>query len=94
MSFLKSILGTMMSGHGSNRSGGHHGGGYGPYSGNLPSSGAPSGPTCPNCGAANSVGTRFCGQCGTSLAIAKCASCKAELGVGVKFCAQCGNPRL
>lgn len=65
-----------------------------PLSGTSPVDGAPPGPTCPICSAANSAGTRFCGQCGTSLVPAKCASCGTKLTVGVKFCSQCGNPRV
>jgi membrane protease subunit (stomatin/prohibitin family) len=50
---------------------------------------------CPNCGAKNPVGMKFCGSCGTSLlppAKIICASCKAEVPDNFKFCPNCGTP--
>jgi membrane protease subunit (stomatin/prohibitin family) len=48
---------------------------------------------CQNCGAKNPVGTKFCGNCGTSLtptAKIVCPKCKAENPAGTKFCGNCG----
>ena len=45
--------------------------------------------TCTNCGAVNPDGKRFCGDCGTALAIT-CAACGAENPEGKKFCGDCG----
>jgi class 3 adenylate cyclase len=44
---------------------------------------------CPNCGAANLEGKKFCGDCGTPLPV-RCAACGAENPPGKKFCADCG----
>src|SRR5215471_14958792 len=46
---------------------------------------------CGNCGAANPVGQRFCGSCGTALA-AVCSSCGATNPAGQRFCGECGSP--
>jgi class 3 adenylate cyclase/tetratricopeptide (TPR) repeat protein len=45
--------------------------------------------TCPRCGTVNSVGRRFCAECGSSLALA-CPSCGFSNEPGVKFCGGCG----
>ena len=45
---------------------------------------------CPNCGAENPAGQRFCGSCGTALA-QTCASCGAANPPGQRFCGNCGN---
>jgi membrane protease subunit (stomatin/prohibitin family) len=50
---------------------------------------------CPKCGTQNVVGTKFCGNCGTSLApVAKitCPKCGAEMPATMKFCGNCGSP--
>jgi predicted ATPase/class 3 adenylate cyclase len=47
--------------------------------------------TCSNCGAANPEGSRFCLQCGTSLAVA-CANGAATLPGDARFCNACGTP--
>jgi class 3 adenylate cyclase/tetratricopeptide (TPR) repeat protein len=44
---------------------------------------------CPRCSAANEEGRKFCGECGSSLALA-CARCGAANTPGVKFCGECG----
>ena len=44
---------------------------------------------CLRCGAANSAGRRFCGECGSVLALA-CPSCGFSNEPGVKFCGGCG----
>src|SRR5579863_10424480 len=44
---------------------------------------------CGQCGADNPDGKRFCGDCGSALAL-KCASCGAENPAGKKFCGDCG----
>jgi predicted amidophosphoribosyltransferase len=95
MSFFDRLFGMMGGHHGGYGRGGKHGGygGYGPPGGMPPEGGAPPGLICPGCGTASPVGTRFCGQCGTSFAPAKCGSCGAGMAAGVKFCPQCGKPR-
>ena len=47
--------------------------------------------TCSNCGAENTSGQKFCGECGTALA-ATCSSCGAVNAPGQKFCGECGTP--
>jgi class 3 adenylate cyclase/predicted ATPase len=44
---------------------------------------------CPGCGAANPEGKKFCGDCGTPLAV-RCTVCEVENPPGKKFCADCG----
>jgi class 3 adenylate cyclase/tetratricopeptide (TPR) repeat protein len=44
---------------------------------------------CPQCGAENPSGQRFCGQCGNPLA-AGCPACGAQNDPGNKFCGACG----
>jgi class 3 adenylate cyclase/tetratricopeptide (TPR) repeat protein len=46
--------------------------------------------TCSNCGADNAPGTKFCTECGTSLAPA-CPACGNPLKGGEKFCGECGT---
>ena len=49
---------------------------------------------CPNCGTQNVVGTKFCGNCGKSLAPVakvKCPKCGAEMAETMKFCGNCGS---
>ena len=46
---------------------------------------------CPRCGAGNSAGMRFCGQCGAPLGYA-CPSCGASNPPEHRFCGQCGAP--
>ncbi len=45
--------------------------------------------TCASCGAENREGRKFCGECGTALAVS-CASCGAANEPGEKFCGDCG----
>ena len=47
--------------------------------------------TCSNCGAENPPGQKFCGECGTALAVT-CSSCGAVNPPGQKFCGECGTP--
>jgi class 3 adenylate cyclase/tetratricopeptide (TPR) repeat protein len=47
--------------------------------------------TCPACGTANPGGSKFCGECGTRLALT-CAACGSGLQPGQKFCGECGAP--
>ena len=44
---------------------------------------------CPRCGAENEAGRKFCGECGTPLALA-CPSCGTANPPSVKFCGECG----
>jgi len=49
---------------------------------------------CQSCGAQNPVGTKFCGNCGTSLAPVakvKCPKCGADMPATMKFCGNCGS---
>ena len=48
---------------------------------------------CPTCRKPNAVGTKFCGDCGGNMEIAKvpCVKCGAELREGAKFCSECGS---
>lgn len=47
--------------------------------------------TCPNCGAENEPGVKFCSECGTKLEqAAQCTQCGADIKPGVKFCGECG----
>jgi class 3 adenylate cyclase/tetratricopeptide (TPR) repeat protein len=45
---------------------------------------------CTACGAANDAGRKFCGECGSSLAIT-CPSCGTANSPAVKFCGECGT---
>ena len=62
---------------------------------------APQNPTanntikCPQCGAENTVGKKFCGECGAKLNADKiiCPQCGAEIDSGKKFCGECGYRR-
>jgi len=50
---------------------------------------------CQNCGAKNPATTKFCGNCGATLApVAKvtCQNCKTENPATMKFCGNCGKP--
>ena len=44
---------------------------------------------CPSCSAVNPEGNKFCGECGTPLALV-CASCGTPSDSGKKFCGECG----
>ncbi len=44
---------------------------------------------CPRCSAENPSGQKFCGQCGTALALV-CRSCGTANPPGQKFCGECG----
>src|SRR3989304_9071940 len=46
---------------------------------------------CEAWGAENGGGRKFCGECGTSLALA-CPSCGTPNPPTVKFCGECGTP--
>jgi predicted ATPase/class 3 adenylate cyclase len=45
------------------------------------------------CGAGNEAGRKFCGECGSALAVA-CASCATPNAPGTKFCGECGTALL
>jgi class 3 adenylate cyclase/predicted ATPase len=45
---------------------------------------------CPACGAANEPGRKFCGECGTRLAVA-CPNCGTANGPTARFCGECGT---
>jgi class 3 adenylate cyclase len=44
---------------------------------------------CSNCGAENDAGVKFCGECGSPLALI-CPTCGAANTAGRKFCGDCG----
>lgn len=47
---------------------------------------------CPNCGAEVAQGLKFCGECGTKIAVKNnCPNCGAENPPGMKFCGECGT---
>ncbi len=49
---------------------------------------------CPSCGAQNSQGQKFCGNCGTNMQASrtiKCPNCGADVPKNNKFCGQCGT---
>ena len=46
---------------------------------------------CPNCGAENEAGRKFCGQCGERLVLV-CAACGSANPPGDHFCGECGAP--
>jgi class 3 adenylate cyclase/tetratricopeptide (TPR) repeat protein len=45
---------------------------------------------CPACGTQNEAGRKFCGECGTALAVA-CPACATPNAPGTKFCGECGT---
>jgi len=45
---------------------------------------------CPNCGASNPQGQKFCGECGARLA-ATCPTCGTVNPPGQRFCGECGT---
>jgi len=45
---------------------------------------------CSSCGSSNEPGRKFCGECGTGLALG-CPSCGAANAPGIKFCGECGT---
>lgn len=50
---------------------------------------------CPDCGAANPLGAKFCQNCGQTLAAqipttTACKKCRAKLAPQAKFCPECG----
>jgi len=47
--------------------------------------------SCPSCSAENPAGQKFCGSCGTALAVV-CPSCGTENVPGQRFCGECGTP--
>ncbi|WP_432798101.1 double zinc ribbon domain-containing protein [Poriferisphaera sp. WC338] len=46
---------------------------------------------CPVCEARNQTGSKFCDQCGVSIAEIICSNCSSPNQPGSKFCDQCGN---
>jgi class 3 adenylate cyclase/tetratricopeptide (TPR) repeat protein len=49
---------------------------------------------CGSCGTENPEGYRFCGQCGSNLAVTSCPSCGRVNGLDQAFCGQCGASLL
>lgn len=55
--------------------------------------------TCSNCGNELPDDAKFCGECGTPVAVQEkklnyCANCFAEMPENTKFCLQCGKPAV
>lgn len=49
--------------------------------------------TCPKCGTKNNASMKFCGSCGSKLAVTSvCPYCGKEVPDGMKFCGECGKP--
>ena len=46
---------------------------------------------CSHCGFENAADRKFCGSCGSPLALT-CASCGAANDPGMRFCGECGSP--
>ena len=44
---------------------------------------------CESCGTENTLGAKFCSECGTTLA-PTCPSCSEPITAGAKFCSECG----
>lgn len=83
----------LQSGHHRDRwGGGRHGYGY-PQVPPLPQASPPAGAACGKCGTPSILGSRFCAQCGTSLAPAQCTECSSVVAPGARFCASCGKPQ-
>ncbi len=50
---------------------------------------------CSVCGTENEAGRKFCGECGSPLALSlACAVCGTANSPGMKFCGECGSPLL
>lgn len=48
--------------------------------------------SCPKCGAKNNGSMKFCGECGSKLALTIiCPHCGKEVPDGTKFCGECGG---
>ena len=45
---------------------------------------------CSSCGSANEPGRKFCGECGTRLAVS-CPACGSSNTPGARFCGECGS---
>jgi class 3 adenylate cyclase/tetratricopeptide (TPR) repeat protein len=45
---------------------------------------------CPSCGTENASGQKYCGECGTILAVA-CSACGTTNPPGQRFCGECGT---
>ncbi len=48
---------------------------------------------CPACSVQNTVGAKFCAECGGKMEVEKvpCVKCGADLREGAKFCSECGS---
>ena len=45
---------------------------------------------CPKCQTLVSEGAKFCGSCGTAMAVSVCPKCGAAVAAGARFCGNCG----
>jgi hypothetical protein len=63
----------------------------------VPRPAMPLGAVCPKCGTAAAPGVKFCGACGSPVAVPEsaepvCQSCGAKQDRGAKYCPRCGKP--
>ena len=49
---------------------------------------------CPKCGAINTIGSKFCSECGEKMRTedSKCGKCGTDMKSSSKFCSECGTP--
>ncbi|MBS0426569.1 MAG: zinc ribbon domain-containing protein [Proteobacteria bacterium] len=90
MSFLERIFGGHHKvGHGERKRHDHHD--TDRRSHGTPTPNGSGNLTCARCGTAASIDSRFCPQCGSTLAPSTCVRCDGQLQSGARFCGQCGN---
>jgi len=78
--YIDNLKGNMLGHKVSNSSNDHQGVNSTSNDGNI----------CISCGASNAEGVKFCGECGTKLAM-DCPKCGSSISKGQKFCNVCGT---